>query len=135
MRNAEYIKKKKYNLELVSKTVPETLDEKGHQGIDAIYKNKGGNKDYDYIIVESKYNTAKLGKTKDGLQMSDDWIVGSKSGIDRIYKAVDDPKLATDIKRALKKDRVARVLSKVDKTGKVKTYLLDAKGNEIGLWP
>jgi len=35
----------------------------------------------------------------------------------------------------LEKDEVERVLSKVDSSGNVKTYRLDAKGDIIGEWP
>ncbi|WP_155638453.1 hypothetical protein [Burkholderia cepacia] len=46
----------------------------GEQGIDDFYKvNKP---DVDYVIVEYKYDTSKLKKTDDGLQMSDDWLSG-----------------------------------------------------------
>lgn len=68
--------------------------------------------------------------------MSDDWLTGEKTGKDRILKAVDgDEKLAKKITTALEDGEVERVLSKVDSSGNVKTYKLDAKGNIIGDWP
>lgn len=54
----------------------------------------------------------------------------------RILKAVDgDNKLADKITKALERDKVERVLSKVDSSGKVKTFKIDAKGNIVGEWP
>nr|WP_255292303.1 hypothetical protein [Bacillus cereus] len=51
-------------------------------------------------------------------------------------KAVDgDNKLADKITKALERDKVERVLSKVDSSGKVKTFKIDAKGNIVGEWP
>ena len=68
--------------------------------------------------------------------MSDDWITGSKTGKNRILKAVDnDKELAETIEEALENGQVERVLSKVDKTGKVTTYKLDSNGKIIGEWP
>ena len=137
MRYAKYIKNEGYELELISNTVPVKLTDKNHQGIDAIYRNTGTNQTYEYIIVESKYNTSELTTgSKDGKQMSDSWTLGKVSKIDRISDAVDgDEDLTRNIKQALKDNKVARVLSKVDIEGNVVTYLLDMDGNEIGLWP
>ena len=53
------------------------LDDKIHQGIDGIYYNSKGKPPY--IIGEAKFNTAQLGNTLDGKQMSTTWILGSKS--------------------------------------------------------
>ncbi|MED2398181.1 hypothetical protein P4W18_29090 [Bacillus thuringiensis] len=51
-------------------------------------------------------------------------------------KAVDgDNKLAEKIANALEDSAVERVLSKVDSSGKVKTFKIDAKGNIVGEWP
>ena len=48
------------------------LGDAGHQGLDDVYYNPNGHPPY--IISEAKYNTAKLGKTKDGKQMNERWI-------------------------------------------------------------
>ena len=48
------------------------MGDAGHQGIDGVYYNPNGHPPY--IISEAKYNTAKLGKTKDGKQMNERWI-------------------------------------------------------------
>lgn len=44
----------------------------GQQGIDGIYNHP--NPPPDFVITEAKYNTARLGKTKDGKQMSNKWV-------------------------------------------------------------
>lgn len=68
--------------------------------------------------------------------MSDDWLLGSVTGNNRILDAVDgDEELAYKIMEALKKGQVERVLSKVDADGNVVTYRLDSQGNIIGIWP
>lgn len=59
----------------VSTNTVESLDSPIHQGIDGIYYNKDGTPQY--IIGEAKYGTARLGMTKDGPQMGNDWIKGS----------------------------------------------------------
>ena len=48
----------------------------GETGIDGIYRNP--NPPPDYVITEAKYNKSRLGKTKDGKQMSDSWVTGNK---------------------------------------------------------
>ncbi|PGM50284.1 hypothetical protein CN947_28285 [Bacillus cereus] len=53
-----------------------TLDQKIVKGIDAVYENSAPPPKY--VIAEAKYNTSKLGKTNDGKQMSEDWILGSE---------------------------------------------------------
>ncbi|MDI6533862.1 hypothetical protein QRE63_30100 (plasmid) [Bacillus mycoides] len=68
--------------------------------------------------------------------MSDGWLTGTKTEKSRILKAVDgDKRLADKITKALERDKVERVLSKVDSSGNVKTYRIDAKGDIIGEWP
>ena len=58
------------------------MGDAGHQGIDGVYYNPNGHPPY--IISEAKYNTAKLGKTKDGKQMNKEWIDN------RLLKAVGE---------------------------------------------
>lgn len=136
VRFGEQFEKEKYKLELISNTVPDHLNALGHKGIDGIYKNVGENRTYDYMIVEAKYNTAKLNNnTLDGRQMSDPWINGEVSEIDRIGDAVGDERLANQIKRSFEIGKVARILSEVDVNGNVKTFLLNEKGYKIGVWP
>ncbi|MEI3611234.1 hypothetical protein [Pseudogracilibacillus sp. SO30301A] len=67
--------------------------------------------------------------------MSNTWLLGEKTGNDRIFDAVADKDLAFKITIALKENEVMRVLSKIDHNGNVKTYRLDANGNIIAEWP
>ncbi|MGD6865623.1 hypothetical protein ACQCV6_05040 [Bacillus cereus] len=68
--------------------------------------------------------------------MSNDWLNGAKTRKSRILKAVDgDAKLASKITKALQDQEVERVLSKIDSSGNVKTFRIDAKGNIVGEWP
>ncbi|GAA0824245.1 hypothetical protein GCM10009111_34890 [Colwellia asteriadis] len=68
----------------------------GETGIDGIYLHP--NPPPDYVITEAKYNTARLGKTKDGKQMGNDWVTDKrleKAGLsrqqrDEILDALDD---------------------------------------------
>jgi len=89
------------------------------------------------VIDEAKFGKAGLSaKTRDGKQMSDSWLVGSRSKNNRILKAVSNNEdLAFDIVKALGNNQVERVLSKIDVNGKIITYRLDSNGNIIGLWP
>jgi len=48
----------------------------GSQGIDGIYRHP--NPPPDFVITEAKYNTSPLGKTKDGKQMSDEWVTDTR---------------------------------------------------------
>nr|WP_185778040.1 hypothetical protein [Bacillus toyonensis] len=61
---------------------------------------------------------------------------GPETGKSRILKAVEGDKvLAEQITKALQRGKVKRVLSKVDSSGKVKTFKIDSKGNIVGEWP
>ena len=106
------------------------------KGIDGLYKNNNPKSDVKYVVDEAKFGSSKLGKTKDGPQMSDDWLNGTKTGNDRILDAVGgDEKVARDIKKALERGQVDRVLTKVDSKGVTTTYRLNSKGEVVGTWP
>jgi hypothetical protein len=123
-------------LESIGKSAPTSPNDKIEQGIDGLYKNNNVDSEIKYVIDEAKFGKSQLGNTKDGLQMSDDWITGTKTGNDRILKAVNgDEELAAEIQEALENGQVERVLSKVDENGKVTTYRLDSNGKIIGTWP
>ena len=63
---------RQFGYERLSKDIVTGLGDAGHQGLDDVYYNPNGHPPY--IISEAKYNTAKLGKTKDGKQMNKRWI-------------------------------------------------------------
>ncbi|MBM6648305.1 hypothetical protein [Bacillus sp. RIT 809] len=136
--NNQSLKDAGFDLKLVGKSTPSSINDKIVKGIDGLYENANPNPNSNikYVIDEAKFGSSKLGKTKDGPQMSNDWLNGSETGKSRILKAVDgDEVLAEKIANALEDSEVERVLSKVDSSGNVKTYRLDEEGNNIGEWP
>ncbi|WP_289064378.1 hypothetical protein [uncultured Zobellia sp.] len=118
------------NLSRLGDDAVESLDQTIAKGIDGIYEN--ATPPPKFVIDEAKFNTAGLGKTKSGKQMSDDWIKSDN------YKRLQDqvgPKKAKEISRAMQNGEVEKVLSRVDKAGNVSTKQLDSAGNIIGNWP
>ena len=57
-----------------------------HKGLDGVYYNRNGQPSY--IIGEAKYGRSKLIKTRDGVQMSDDWIRGSNRLVNSVGKNI-----------------------------------------------
>ena len=110
-----------------------SLTDKGHHGIDGIYKNM--NPPPDFIIVESKYLGAEeavnesfvptMSKVKNGRQMDFKWIEK------RLEGSIDDKKLLKKIQKALQNNRVDSVAAKIDKKGNITYYQLDADGKVI----
>ncbi|WP_242274558.1 T7SS effector LXG polymorphic toxin [Bacillus cereus group sp. BfR-BA-01310] len=134
--NNQSLKDAGFDLKPVGKGAPSTINDKIVKGIDGLYENANPNSNIKYVIDEAKFGSSQLGKTKDGPQMSDGWLTGTKTEKSRILKAVDgDKRLADKITKALEDSEVERVLSKIDSSGNVKTYRLDAEGNNIGEWP
>ncbi|MFC8766652.1 T7SS effector LXG polymorphic toxin [Bacillus cereus] len=134
--NNQSLKDAGFDLKPVGKSTPSSIDDKIVKGIDGLYENANPNSNIKYVIDEAKFGSSQLGKTKDGPQMSNDWLNGAKTRKSRILKAVDgDAKLASKITKALQDQEVERVLSKVDSSGNVKTFRIDAKGDIIGEWP
>lgn len=97
-------------------------------GIDGVYKN--ATPPPDYVLVEAKYNTGKLGQTRDGKQMSDGWLQGEKTRYDRIMDAVGESE-AKAVRRAVRSGNAEKWLVRVDEQGGVTKRLLDAKGNLV----
>ncbi|SDK29883.1 hypothetical protein SAMN04487922_10656 [Bacillus toyonensis] len=134
--NNQSLKDAGFDLKPVGKSATSGINDKIVKGIDGLYENTNAESKIKYVIDEAKFGSSQLGKTKDGRQMSDDWLTGVKTEKSRILKAVDgDKRLADKITKALERDKVERVLSKVDSSGKVKTFKIDAKGNVVGEWP
>jgi hypothetical protein len=97
-------------------------------GIDGVYKNK--TPPPDYVLVEAKYNTGKLGTTRDGKQMSDGWLTGEKTGFNRIKDAAGESE-GRNIKNSMKQGNVEKWLLRVDESGGVSKKLLDVAGNIV----
>lgn len=104
MVNNQGLKDAGYDLKSVGRNAPSCPDDKIVKGIDGLYENLNQNSNVEYIIDEAKFGKAQLGKTDDGKQMSDDWLLGSVTGNNRILDAVDgDEELAYKIMEALKR--------------------------------
>src|SRR5690625_1965680 len=134
--NNQSLKEAGYDLKPIGRNAPSGIDDKIVRGIDGLYENTNPNSPIKYVIDEAKFGSGRLGKTKDGKQMSNDWLTGESTGRSRIYKVVDkDEFLTFEITDALERNAVERVLSKVDANGNVKTFKLDRYGNKVGEWP
>lgn len=134
--NNQSIKAAGYDLKPIGRGAPTSINDKIVKGIDGLYENANTESKIKYVFDEAKFGSSQLGKTKDGPQMSNEWLTGAKTEKSRILKAVGgDQKLANKITKALDEDEVERVLSKVDSNGNVITYRLNAKGEIIGEWP
>ncbi|HDR3345430.1 TPA: hypothetical protein QCN45_003204 [Bacillus cereus] len=134
--NNQSLKEAGFDLKPVGKSAPSGINDKIVKGIDGLYENANAESKIKYVIDEAKFGSSQLGKTKDGRQMSNDWLNGAKTRKSRVLKAVDgDEVLAEEIKDALENGAVERVLSKVDSSGNVKTFRIDTKGDIIGEWP
>ncbi len=97
----------------------------GTNGIDDLYKVN--RPDVDYVIVEYKFGSSKLGTSADGPQMSDGWILGSN----RLLNAVRSDKVAQDIADAIRAGRVERWVVHTDPSGRVSVGMLDESGKFI----
>ncbi len=134
--NNKGLKEAGYDLESIGRDILTSPDDSIVKGIDGLYKNNNPNSEIKYVVDEVKFGSSKLEKTKDGLQMSADWLTGAKTGNNRILDAVDgDKKLASAIEKALKRGQVERVLTKVDSKGVTTTFRLNEEGKIIGTWP
>ncbi|MGK9182159.1 hypothetical protein KXS12_07880 [Priestia filamentosa] len=103
-----------------------TLDQKIVKGIDGVYENLSPPPKY--VIAEAKYNTSRLSNTKDGKQMSESWVDGSR----RLESAVGE-EMADRIREEmlLNPDNVQSILINVDKYGNVVKNILDSSGKKI----
>jgi filamentous hemagglutinin len=98
----------------------------GSRGIDDLYKVTSANADY--VIVEYKFGTSTLGKTADGLQMSDGWVQGS----DRILNAVGGNTFeALKISDAIAAGRVEKWVVHTDPAGGTSVWIADSTGRIV----
>jgi hypothetical protein len=92
-------------------------------GLDGVWKN--ANPPPDYVITEMKFGESKLGQTRDGRQMSDDWLNGVNTGFDRLESAVGK-RAADTIQDSIKIGNVEKWLLRIDENGIVSKQVLDA---------
>jgi hypothetical protein len=107
----------------ISKDSITSLDDKGHQGIDGVYENPDGKPKF--FIVDSKYGSSQLTETKDGTQMSDEWI--DKRLDEAVGKDKADEIRAESIENP---DNVGKAVAHVDSEGKVE--YTDVNNSEEG---
>ncbi|MEI7869108.1 MAG: hypothetical protein WCI11_14560 [Candidatus Methylumidiphilus sp.] len=98
----------------------------GKTGIDGVYKNHSPPPAY--IITEAKYGTSKLGWTKDGKQMSNDWLTDR-----RLMDKVGEEN-AVAIRDAINSGNVEKRLINVREDGSARMIKLDNNANKIGNW-
>ena len=108
--------------------------EVGVNGIDGLYvkRDKDGNIT-NVLMSESKYNTSQLGDTKDGKQMSKDWIMKK---LDNLEKAYPDNQDYSQIKDLVNDDKYrARLwqVNEVDNTLHISLKKIDSTGNEVSI--
>ena len=100
----------------------------GQTGIDDLYKVV--RPDVDFVMVEYKFGSSRLGATADGLQLSDGWLRGSVTGNDRIVRAIGaDEALVVD--RSMNAGRVEKWLVHIDPFGNATVALVDRSGKNI----
>ena len=107
-----------------TKNIPKNMEDKGHQGIDAIFEKNGK-----FIIVESKYGSSELNpETDDGKQMSINWI---KNNLKKYCEGNDN--FYNKLVKAINEGNVKCMVSKIDKNLDTTTYkLLDRNANYTG---
>jgi filamentous hemagglutinin len=102
----------------------------GQTGIDDLYKVK--KPDVDYIVVEYKYGSSKLGSTADGVQMSDTWLTGSNTGYNRILESVNgNTQVANSVDKAIQLGRVEKWVVHTDPFGVVTVGVVDKAGKIV----
>jgi hypothetical protein len=102
----------------ISKEGITSLDDKGHQGIDGVYENPNGIPKY--RIIDSKYGSSQLSETKDGKQMSDEWI--DKRLDEAVGKEKADEIRAEQIENP---DNVSKEVAHIDSDGNVEYTNVD----------
>ena len=98
----------------------------GKTGLDGVYKNHSPPPEY--VITEVKYGTSKLGWTKDGKQMSNDWLTDR-----RLMDKVGEEN-AVAIRDAINSGNVEKRLINVREDGSARMIKLDNNANKIGNW-
>ena len=90
------------------------LEQKIVQGIDGVYENSSPPPKY--IIAEAKYNSSRLGHTKNGRQMSDKWV----SSKDRLRNAVGkNTAREIEFEKLINPSNVQKRLVRIKKDGEI----------------
>ncbi len=110
-------------------------DKKGgfRTGIDGVYEKANSDGIKSYVIADAKYNTSQLSETKDGKQMSDNWIdkrlddaVGKEKADEIRDAAEDNPDSVSH--------EVYHIEPHIDENGSIHTDVqkVDTEGNKVG---
>ncbi|UYO96680.1 hypothetical protein OED01_13890 [Microbacterium sp. M28] len=93
-------------------------------GVDGIYSRTDADGNTEFAVIEAKYNTARLGDTLDGRQMSRPWIRA------RLDAALGDvsPELRADVRTALRRGDLDAGVVRVMPNGDVTVRQLDNSG-------
>jgi len=102
----------------------------GQTDIDGLYKiDKPG---VDYLVVEYKFGSSKQGMTKDGLQGSDGWLLGSKTNYNRILESAgNNERLVDNIIKSMDAGRIEKWLVHTDPHGRVTVGIMGKDGKLI----
>ncbi len=110
--------------------------EVGCNGIDGLYvkRDKDGNIT-DVLVVESKYNTSRLGNTKNGEQMSKEWIEAKISELRK--KDPENSDCAQIEEKVLNGEYRARIwrMKEIDGNLQIEISKVDSSGNEVSQTP
>ena len=130
-----------YLLVPIGRDAPTGLNDKIVKGIDGVYINRGAAGRESYVINETKYNTAQLGNTRGGQQMSYTWLTNQHGGQDRISECVNNQNDITQIRNGLANSNdVLLIETRVDINGNVTSTKLTTTPNSgtvqnAGAWP
>ena len=102
-------------------------------GVDGIYRREGADGQTEYVVGEAKYGSSDLGSTLDGRQMSQSWLNGDVTGIDRLGNAMRQADGSTydAFMDAQARGDVDSALLKIDSAGDVTVRALDGDGYVI----
>lgn len=99
----------------------------GSNGIDDLFKVS--RPDVDFVVIEYKFDKQGMAQTLDGRQMSDSWLRGSSTGIDRIAEAVSgNQQLANQVDLAMQTGRIEKWKVNVRPDGSTEIRVLDSNG-------
>ncbi|WP_106496314.1 T7SS effector LXG polymorphic toxin [Lentibacillus sp. Marseille-P4043] len=124
MKMDDYFESKDYTR--ISTDRVTDLDDKIIKGIDGVYENS--NPPPKYVIGEAKYGSSRLGKTKSGKQMSDQWVDGNKRLEKSVGKNLADKIILEEMLNA---KNVEKVLIRTTIDGNVKKFTVDDNGRII----
>ena len=111
--------------ERISKDMVTDIDESGHRGTDGVYFNPNGHPQY--LVGDAKYGSASLNlNTKDGKQMSENWI-DQRLDKDLGKEKADELRM----EKILNPDNVGACVIHVQEDGKVTYDRLDDAANVI----